>query len=94
MLCGANDELQDAVKTYLSSLAANFFAEGIEKLVSQYDKCLKHFGDYVENYVRPCCTFGNKIIMLFQFIFFYCPLEVEKNSFRYITLAFLALQEE
>jgi len=36
-LCGqrfaANDELQDAVKTYLSSLAANFFAEGIEKLV-------------------------------------------------------------
>ena len=27
----ANDELQDAVKTYLSSLAGNFFAEGIEK---------------------------------------------------------------
>jgi hypothetical protein len=26
--------LQDAVKTYLSSLAASFFAEGIEKLVS------------------------------------------------------------
>jgi len=44
----ANDELQDAVKTYLSSLAANFFAEGIEKLVSRYDKCLKRFGDYVE----------------------------------------------
>jgi len=44
----ANDELQDAVKTYLSSLAANFFAEGIGKLVSRYDKCLNHFGDYVE----------------------------------------------
>ena len=44
----ANDELQDAVKTYLSSLAANFFAECIEKLVSRYDKCLKRFGDYVE----------------------------------------------
>ena len=44
----ANDELQDAVKTYLSSLAANFFAEGIEKLVSRYDKCLNRFGDYVE----------------------------------------------
>jgi transposase len=40
MLCAANDELQDAVKTYLSSLAANVFAEGIEKLVSLYDKCL------------------------------------------------------
>jgi hypothetical protein len=44
----ANDELQNAVKTYLSLLAANFFAEGIEKLVSRYDKCLKRFGDYVE----------------------------------------------
>jgi len=43
-----NDELQDAVKTYLYSLTANFFAEGIEKLVSQYDKCLNLFGDYVE----------------------------------------------
>jgi len=41
----ANDEIQDAVKTYLSSLAANFFAE---KLVSRYDKCLNRFGDYVE----------------------------------------------
>jgi hypothetical protein len=40
----ANDELQ----TYLSSLAANFFAEGIEKLVSRYHKCLNRFGDYVE----------------------------------------------
>lgn len=43
-----NEELQDAVKTYLSSLAATFFEEGIEKLVSRYDKCLNRFGDYVE----------------------------------------------
>ena len=69
----ANDELQDAVKTYLSSLAANFFAEGIEKLVSRYDKCLNLFGDYVE-------TLGNKIIMLCQFVFFYSPSEVEKKT--------------
>jgi hypothetical protein len=44
----ANDKLQDAVKTYLSSLVANFFAEGIEKLVSRYDKYLNRFGDYVK----------------------------------------------
>ena len=31
-----------------ASLAANFFEEGIEKLVSRYDKCLNRFGDYVE----------------------------------------------
>jgi hypothetical protein len=44
----ANDYLQDAVKTYLPSLAANYLAEGTEKLVSRYDKCLNRFGDYVE----------------------------------------------
>jgi hypothetical protein len=32
----------------LSSLEANFFADGIDKLVSRYDKCLNRFGDYVE----------------------------------------------
>jgi hypothetical protein len=37
-----------ACPTTLSSLAANFFAEGIEKLVSRYDKCLNRFGDYLE----------------------------------------------
>jgi hypothetical protein len=35
-------------RRYFSSLAANFFAEGIEKLVSRYDECLNRFGDYVE----------------------------------------------
>ena len=79
------DAIQDAVKTYLSSLAANSFAEGIEKLVSRYDKCLNRFDDYVEKYVRPCCTFGNKIIMLCQSVFFYSPSEFEKKSPRMST---------
>jgi hypothetical protein len=52
----------------------------MEKLVSWYDKCLNRFGDYVEKLVRPRCTFGNKIIMLCQFVFFYSPSEVEKKS--------------
>jgi hypothetical protein len=37
----ANDYLQDAVKTYLSSLAANFLAEGTENCVDYlYNFCL------------------------------------------------------
>uniref|UniRef100_A0A1B6H603 Mos1 transposase HTH domain-containing protein n=1 Tax=Homalodisca liturata TaxID=320908 RepID=A0A1B6H603_9HEMI len=43
-----NEELQATVRVYLSSLAADFFEEGIGKLVSRYDKCLNIFGDYVE----------------------------------------------
>lgn len=43
-----NDELQNAVTTYLGSLAADFFEEGIGKLVSRYDKCLNLHGDYIE----------------------------------------------
>lgn len=43
-----NEELQDKVKTYFSSLAATFYEEGIEKLVHRYDKCLNMYGDYVE----------------------------------------------
>lgn len=43
-----NDELQNAVQTYLNSLAADFFEEGIGMLVSCYDKCLNLRGDLVE----------------------------------------------
>ena len=32
----------------MSSLAAEFFEEMIQKLVPRYDKCLNRMGDYVE----------------------------------------------
>jgi hypothetical protein len=44
-----NDEnIKRAVQKWLSSQAATFYDEGIQKLVSRYDKCLNNGGNYVE----------------------------------------------
>jgi hypothetical protein len=42
-----NEELMDEVN-WLHNLAASFFVEGLQKLVSRYDKCLNVDGNYVE----------------------------------------------
>ena len=42
------EELMDGVNNWLNNLAAPFFDEGLQKLVSQYDKCLNVNGTYVE----------------------------------------------
>ena len=41
-------DLQHAVVDWLNSQAAAWYEEGINKLVSRYDKCLNVQGDYVE----------------------------------------------
>jgi hypothetical protein len=43
-----NEELMDGVNTCLHNLAAPFSDEGLQKLVSRYDKCLNVDGSYVE----------------------------------------------
>jgi histone-lysine N-methyltransferase SETMAR len=43
-----NEELMDRVTNWLYNLAAPFFDEGLQKLVSRYDKCLNVDGNYVE----------------------------------------------
>jgi hypothetical protein len=43
-----NEELRDGVNNWLHNLAAPFFDEGLQKLVSRYDKCLNMDGSYVE----------------------------------------------
>jgi hypothetical protein len=44
-----NDEdVKKAVQKWLSSQAATLYDEGIQKLVSRYDKCLNNGGNYVE----------------------------------------------
>jgi hypothetical protein len=40
--------VKDAVKEWLNGLAAEVYNEGIQKLVTRYDKCLNVGGDYVE----------------------------------------------
>jgi len=41
-------DLKDAVQKWLTSQAAAFYEEDIQKLVSRYDKCLNNSGEYVE----------------------------------------------
>jgi hypothetical protein len=43
-----NKELTDGVNNWLHNLAATFFDNGLQKLVSRCDKCLKVDGNYVE----------------------------------------------
>jgi histone-lysine N-methyltransferase SETMAR len=43
-----NEELMDGVNNWLHNLAAPFFDEGLQKLVSRYDKRLNVDGNYVE----------------------------------------------
>ena len=43
-----NKELMGGVSNWLHNLAAPFFDKGLQKLVSQYDKCLNVDGNYVE----------------------------------------------
>ena len=40
-------DLKDAVQKWLTSQAAAFYEEGIQKLVPRYDKCLNNGGEYV-----------------------------------------------
>uniref|UniRef100_A0A1B6F3X3 Tc1-like transposase DDE domain-containing protein n=1 Tax=Cuerna arida TaxID=1464854 RepID=A0A1B6F3X3_9HEMI len=41
-------ELQQEVTNWLKTQAADFYEEGIVKLIHRYDKCLNLNGDYVE----------------------------------------------
>ena len=43
-----DDDLKDAVQNWLTSQAAAFYEEGIQKLVPRYDKCHNNGGEYVE----------------------------------------------
>jgi transposase len=44
----SKEELMDGVNNWLHNLAAPFFDEGLQKLVSCYDKCLNVDGNNVE----------------------------------------------
>ena len=46
----SDEEVQDAVKQWLNGLAV--YDEGIQKLVTGYEKCQNVGGDYVEKYLR------------------------------------------
>ena len=43
-----DSDLKESVQKWLTSQAAAFYEEDIQKLVSSYDKCLNNGGEYVE----------------------------------------------
>ena len=43
-----DDDLKYVVQKWLTSQAAAFYEEGIQKLVPRYDKCRNNGGEYVE----------------------------------------------
>jgi hypothetical protein len=43
-----NEELMDGANNWLHNLAAPFFDERLQKLVSRYERCLNVDGNYVE----------------------------------------------
>jgi hypothetical protein len=66
----SDEKVKYAVKEWLNGLAAEVYDEGIQKLVTRYDKCLNIFGDYVENNL-------GSVIMIHSFLFiFLCSLTV------------------
>jgi histone-lysine N-methyltransferase SETMAR len=44
----SDQEVENETRNWLTNLDADFYAEGILKLVSRWDKCWNLFGDYVE----------------------------------------------
>jgi len=57
-----DDDLTDAVQKWLTSQAATFCEEGIQKLVRRCDKCLNNGGEYVENSLKNVESDNNKIL--------------------------------
>ena len=46
--CDDDDDLKDAVQKWLTSQAAAFYEEAIQKLVPRHYKCLSNGGEYVK----------------------------------------------
>jgi len=44
----ANDEVMEAVRSWLKAPPKSFFLEGIRKLVDRWIKCVAKEGDYVK----------------------------------------------
>jgi len=44
----ADDEVMEAVQSWLKATPESFFLEGIRKLVDRWTKCVAKQGDYVE----------------------------------------------
>jgi len=60
----SDENVKDSFKEWLNVLAADVYDEGIQKLITRYDRCLNVGGNCVEKYLRVC---NNDILNLFLF---------------------------
>jgi hypothetical protein len=44
----SDDEVKQAVKSWINQRNPEFFIDGMRKLVSRWEKCIERQGDYVE----------------------------------------------
>jgi len=49
-----NEEVKDAIKQWLNELVMEVYDEGIQKLITGYDKCLNGGDKCVEKYLKVC----------------------------------------
>lgn len=64
-----NAEFHAGVIQWLMSQVADFYRDGIEKLVPWYDNCLNLNGNYVEKYLKKIpfiCIELNCILLIFN----------------------------
>jgi hypothetical protein len=70
----SNEEVKEAVHTWLREQPKSFFSTGIQKLVERYSKCIVLQGDYVEKwYVQLLTITSIKAIKCFLPLLFDSP---------------------
>jgi len=55
----SDDEVKQAVTSWIKQRTPEFFIDGMRKLVLGWEKCIERLGDYVEKYI---CEFVAKIL--------------------------------
>jgi hypothetical protein len=64
-----NEEVENTATDCLNGLAANFYDEGIIRLMKRLDKCLNCNGNYIEEYTYVASSSDIKIIWMNNIIF-------------------------
>jgi hypothetical protein len=67
----SDETVKDAVKEWLSELAAEVYDEDIQKLVTRYDKCLNVGGDNVENNLVSVIMIHYILLLFFVYFSLY-----------------------
>jgi hypothetical protein len=70
----SSEEVKDAIKKWLNGLVKEVYDEGIQKLVTGYDKCLNGDGKCGEKYLRVCYNDTIFFLIFILYIFLYCQM--------------------